>query len=66
MHFFMHQHDYVHYSVPEPPVIETEDENSTNSSALSHSTEALTDAPSTEEAAPPKPPLPGLKVPEHW
>ncbi|KAM9475372.1 rap guanine nucleotide exchange factor 1 isoform 1-T1 [Clarias gariepinus] len=52
-------------SVPEPPVIETEDENSTNSSALSHSTEALTDAPSTEEAAPPKPPLPGLKVPEH-
>ncbi|KAF5905533.1 rap guanine nucleotide exchange factor 1-like isoform X2, partial [Clarias magur] len=52
-------------SVPEPPVIKTEDENSTNSSALSHSTEALTDAPSTEEAAPPKPPLPGLKVPEH-
>ncbi|KAK3566166.1 hypothetical protein QTP86_028441 [Hemibagrus guttatus] len=52
-------------SVPELPVIETEDESSTNSSALSHSTEALTDAPSTEEAAPPKPPLPGLKVPEH-
>ncbi|XP_058245869.1 rap guanine nucleotide exchange factor 1 isoform X2 [Hemibagrus wyckioides] len=52
-------------SVPELPVIETEDESSTNSSALSHSTEALTDAPSTKEAAPPKPPLPGLKVPEH-
>ncbi|KAB5567240.1 hypothetical protein PHYPO_G00230540 [Pangasianodon hypophthalmus] len=52
-------------SVPEPPVIETEDESSTNSSALSRSTEALTDAPSAEEAAPPKPPLPGLKVPEH-
>ncbi|XP_053481543.1 rap guanine nucleotide exchange factor 1 isoform X3 [Ictalurus furcatus] len=52
-------------SAPEPPVIETEDESSTNSSALSRSSEALTDAPSTEEAAPPKPPLPGLKVPEH-
>ncbi|XP_060788322.1 rap guanine nucleotide exchange factor 1 [Neoarius graeffei] len=52
-------------SVPEPPVIETEDESSTNSSALSRSTEALTDAPSAEEVAPPKPPLPGLKVPEH-
>ncbi|XP_046727501.1 rap guanine nucleotide exchange factor 1 isoform X1 [Silurus meridionalis] len=52
-------------SVPEPPVIETEDESSTNSSALSRSTEALTDAPTAEEAAPPKPPLPGLKVPEH-
>uniref|UniRef100_A0A3B4D3Z4 CRK SH3-binding GNRP n=2 Tax=Pygocentrus nattereri TaxID=42514 RepID=A0A3B4D3Z4_PYGNA len=52
-------------SVPEPPVIETEDENLTNSSALSHSTEALTDVPPAEEVAPPKPPLPGLKVPEH-
>ncbi|TSO77757.1 Rap guanine nucleotide exchange factor 1 [Bagarius yarrelli] len=53
-------------SVPEPPVIqETEDKNSTNSSALSPSTVTLTDAPSSEEAAPPKPPLPGLKVPEH-
>ncbi|XP_036435288.1 rap guanine nucleotide exchange factor 1 isoform X2 [Colossoma macropomum] len=52
-------------SVPEPPVIETEDESLTNSSALSHSTEALTEAPPAEEVAPPKPPLPGLKVPEH-
>ncbi|XP_072537588.1 rap guanine nucleotide exchange factor 1 isoform X3 [Salminus brasiliensis] len=52
-------------SVPEPPVIEAEDESLTNSSALSHSTEVLTDVPSTEEVAPPKPPLPGLKVPEH-
>lgn len=52
-------------SAPEPPVIETEDESSTNSSALSRSTDALTDAPSAEEEAPPKPPLPGLKVPEH-
>ncbi|XP_062855172.1 rap guanine nucleotide exchange factor 1 isoform X3 [Trichomycterus rosablanca] len=53
-------------SVLEPPVIETEDESSTNCSALSHSTEALADAPSTKELAPPKPPLPGLKVPEHY
>ncbi|XP_049341784.1 rap guanine nucleotide exchange factor 1 isoform X3 [Astyanax mexicanus] len=52
-------------SVPEPPVIETEDESLTNSSALSRSTEVLTDPPSAEETAPPKPPLPGLKVPEH-
>uniref|UniRef100_A0A8B9K8E7 Rap guanine nucleotide exchange factor (GEF) 1a n=1 Tax=Astyanax mexicanus TaxID=7994 RepID=A0A8B9K8E7_ASTMX len=51
--------------VPEPPVIETEDESLTNSSALSRSTEVLTDPPSAEETAPPKPPLPGLKVPEH-
>ncbi|GAA6100918.1 rap guanine nucleotide exchange factor 1 isoform X1 [Tachysurus ichikawai] len=52
-------------SVPGLTVIETEDESSTNSPALSHSAEALTDAPSTEEAAPPKPPLPGLQVPKH-
>ncbi|XP_026988945.2 rap guanine nucleotide exchange factor 1 isoform X3 [Tachysurus fulvidraco] len=52
-------------SVPGLNVIETEDESSTNSPALSHSTEALTDAPSTVEAAPPKPPLPGLQVPKH-
>ncbi|KAK2841329.1 hypothetical protein Q7C36_012908 [Tachysurus vachellii] len=52
-------------SVPGLTVIETEDESSTNSPALSHSTEAVTDAPSTEEAAPPKPPLPGLQVPKH-
>ncbi|KAI4872661.1 hypothetical protein NFI96_020406 [Prochilodus magdalenae] len=52
-------------SVPEPPLIETEDESLTNSSALSHSTEALTNVPPAEEVAPPKPPLPGLKVPEH-
>uniref|UniRef100_A0AAR2KEC8 CRK SH3-binding GNRP n=1 Tax=Pygocentrus nattereri TaxID=42514 RepID=A0AAR2KEC8_PYGNA len=56
--------DSVKVNVPEPPVIETEDENLTNSSALSHSTEALTDVPPAEEVAPPKPPLPGLKVPD--
>uniref|UniRef100_A0A3B1K5S5 Rap guanine nucleotide exchange factor 1 n=1 Tax=Astyanax mexicanus TaxID=7994 RepID=A0A3B1K5S5_ASTMX len=42
----------------------TEDESLTNSSALSRSTEVLTDPPSAEETAPPKPPLPGLKVPD--
>ncbi|XP_026865765.2 rap guanine nucleotide exchange factor 1 isoform X2 [Electrophorus electricus] len=52
-------------SVPEPPVIEMEEQNSTNSSALNHSTEVPTDATLAEEVAPPKPPLPGLKVPEH-
>ncbi|XP_066499817.1 rap guanine nucleotide exchange factor 1 isoform X1 [Hoplias malabaricus] len=52
-------------SVPETPVIETEDESLTKSSALSHSTEALTEVPPADEVAPPKPPLPGLKVPEH-
>uniref|UniRef100_A0A4W4H727 CRK SH3-binding GNRP n=1 Tax=Electrophorus electricus TaxID=8005 RepID=A0A4W4H727_ELEEL len=51
-------------TVPEPPVIEMEEQNSTNSSALNHSTEVPTDATLAEEVAPPKPPLPGLKVPD--
>ncbi|XP_042564241.1 rap guanine nucleotide exchange factor 1 isoform X2 [Clupea harengus] len=59
-------------STPEPPAEEADGEKEkererdapTNASTTAHSTEILTDS-TDEEVAPPKPPLPGLKVPEH-
>ncbi|XP_056319968.1 rap guanine nucleotide exchange factor 1 isoform X3 [Danio aesculapii] len=49
--------------VPEPPVIETKELVLNNSPAPAETTETPNDVPD-EEVAPPKPPLPGLKVPE--
>ncbi|XP_067270367.1 rap guanine nucleotide exchange factor 1 isoform X3 [Pseudorasbora parva] len=48
--------------VPEPPVIESKEMNDTPTPA--EATETPNDVPH-EELAPPKPPLPGIKVPEH-
>ncbi|XP_050972973.1 rap guanine nucleotide exchange factor 1 isoform X2 [Labeo rohita] len=50
--------------VPEPPVIESKETVSNDTPTPAETTETPNDAPD-EEVAPPKPPLPGLKVPEH-
>ncbi|XP_016430230.1 rap guanine nucleotide exchange factor 1-like [Sinocyclocheilus rhinocerous] len=50
--------------VPEPPVIESKETVLNDTPTPAEATETLNDVPD-EEAAPPKPPLPGLKVPEH-
>ncbi|XP_051524565.1 rap guanine nucleotide exchange factor 1-like isoform X1 [Myxocyprinus asiaticus] len=50
--------------VPEPPVIEMKKNISNDAPAPSETTEMPNEVPD-EELAPPKPPIPGLKVPEH-
>lgn len=50
--------------VPEPPVIELKETVLNDTSTPAEVTETPNNAPD-EELAPPKPPLPGLKVPEH-
>ncbi len=52
-------------SVSEPPVIELKETVLNDTSTPAEVTETPNNAPD-EELAPPKPPLPGLKVPEHW
>ncbi|XP_016323720.1 rap guanine nucleotide exchange factor 1-like, partial [Sinocyclocheilus anshuiensis] len=50
--------------VPEPPVIELKETVLNDTPTPAEATETPNDVPD-EEVAPPKPPLPGLKVPEH-
>ncbi|XP_051965326.1 rap guanine nucleotide exchange factor 1-like isoform X4 [Xyrauchen texanus] len=50
--------------VPDPPVIEMKENISNDAPAPSETTETPNEVPD-EEVAPPKPPIPGLKVPEH-
>uniref|UniRef100_A0A673MEX8 CRK SH3-binding GNRP n=1 Tax=Sinocyclocheilus rhinocerous TaxID=307959 RepID=A0A673MEX8_9TELE len=50
------------FNVPEPPVIESKETVLNDTPTPAEATETLNDVPD-EEAAPPKPPLPGLKVP---
>lgn len=52
-------------SVPEPPITESKETVLNNTPTPAEVTETPNDVPD-EEVAPPKPPLPGLKVPEHW
>ncbi|XP_016095996.1 rap guanine nucleotide exchange factor 1-like [Sinocyclocheilus grahami] len=49
----------------EPPVIESKETVLDDTPTPAEATETPNDVPD-EEVAPPKPPLPGLKVPEHW
>ncbi|XP_051758812.1 rap guanine nucleotide exchange factor 1 isoform X2 [Ctenopharyngodon idella] len=51
-------------SVPEPPITESKETVLNNTPTPAEVTETPNDVPD-EEVAPPKPPLPGLKVPEH-
>ncbi|XP_067250609.1 rap guanine nucleotide exchange factor 1 isoform X1 [Chanodichthys erythropterus] len=51
-------------SVPEPPITESKETVLNNTPTPAEATETPNDVPD-EEVAPPKPPLPGLKVPEH-
>ncbi|KAK7145658.1 hypothetical protein R3I93_013410 [Phoxinus phoxinus] len=50
--------------VPEPPITESKETVLNETPTPAEATETPNDAPD-EEMAPPKPPLPGLKVPEH-
>lgn len=52
-------------SVPEPPITESKETVLNETPTPAEATETPNDVPD-EEMAPPKPPLPGLKVPEHW
>ncbi|XP_048064963.1 rap guanine nucleotide exchange factor 1 isoform X3 [Megalobrama amblycephala] len=51
-------------SVPEPSITESKETVLNNTPTPAEATETPNDVPD-EEVAPPKPPLPGLKVPEH-
>ncbi|XP_043103122.1 rap guanine nucleotide exchange factor 1 isoform X2 [Puntigrus tetrazona] len=51
--------------VPEPPVIKTKENVLSDTTNPPEVTETPNNVPDEEVAPPPKPPLPGLKVPEH-